>query len=111
MSLRDPSMSCINPNTEISTEISKTLETLGPKFQNAQNFTLRVFGDVLEEDVLSYAKRIPNVQVLRAENISERRVIRIFWKHLEVRTVLQEREETGRCLCNGFFETYALIPC
>jgi hypothetical protein len=104
-------MSCKNPNTEISAEISKTLEILGPKFQNAWNFTLRVSGGALEEAVLSYAKIIPNVQVLRAENISERRVIRIFWKHLEGRTVLQEREETGRCLCNGFFKTYALIPC
>jgi hypothetical protein len=55
-------MSCINPNTEIFAEIS---ETLGPKFQNAQNFTLRVSGGALEESVLSYAKIIPNVQVLR----------------------------------------------
>jgi hypothetical protein len=60
-------MSCRNPNSEISAEISETLETLGPKFQNARNFTLRVSGGALEEVVLSYAKIIPNVQVLRAE--------------------------------------------
>jgi hypothetical protein len=34
-------MSCRNPNTEISAEISETIETLGPKFQNAKNFDLK----------------------------------------------------------------------
>ena len=58
-------MSCKNPNTEIYAEISKTLETLGPKFQNAWNFTLRVSGGALEEVVLSYAKISPNVQVFK----------------------------------------------
>jgi hypothetical protein len=60
-------MSCKNPNLEISAEISKTLETLGPKFQKARNFTLRVSGGALEEAVLSYAKIGPNVQVSRVE--------------------------------------------
>jgi hypothetical protein len=60
-------MSCINPNSEISTEISETLETLGPKFQNARNFTLRVSGGALEEAILSSAKISPKFQVLRAE--------------------------------------------
>jgi hypothetical protein len=55
-------MSCRNPSSEISAENS---ETLGPKFQNAQNFTLRASGDVLEEVVLFYAKTSPSVQVLR----------------------------------------------
>jgi hypothetical protein len=55
-------MSCRNPNSEISTEIS---ETLGKKFQNAQNVTLRVSGGALEESVLSYAKFIPNIKALR----------------------------------------------
>jgi hypothetical protein len=64
-------MSCRNPNTEISAEISETLETLGPKFQNAQNFTLRVSGGVLEEVVPSYAKISPNVQVLRDETLQK----------------------------------------
>jgi hypothetical protein len=61
-------MSCRNPNSEICAEISKTL---GPKFQNALNFTLRVFGGALEEDVLSYAKISPNAQVLRAETLQK----------------------------------------
>jgi hypothetical protein len=60
-------MSCRNPNSEISIEISETLETLGPKFQNARNFTLRVSGGALKEAILSYSKINPNVQVLRAE--------------------------------------------
>ena len=58
-------MGCINPNTEISAEISETLETLGPKFQNARNVTLRVSRDALELVVLSYAKISPNVQVFK----------------------------------------------
>jgi hypothetical protein len=40
-------MSCRNPNTEISAEISETLETLGSKIENAQNFILTVYGGVL----------------------------------------------------------------
>jgi hypothetical protein len=57
-------MNCKNANFEISTKIS---ETLGPKFQNAQNFTLRVSGGALEKFVLCYVKIIPNIQVLMAE--------------------------------------------
>jgi hypothetical protein len=60
-------MSCKKPNSEIFVEISETLETLGPKFQNAQNFTLRVSEGAVEEHVLSYAKIIPNIKILRAE--------------------------------------------
>jgi hypothetical protein len=57
-------MSCRNPNTEISTEISKTL---GPKFQNARNFDLKLVGGALKEVVHSYALFIPNVQVTSVE--------------------------------------------
>jgi hypothetical protein len=64
VSLRAPSMSCKNPNSEIYAEIS---ETLGTKFQNVWNFTLRVFGGALEEAILSYAQISPNVQVLMVE--------------------------------------------
>ena len=49
-------MSCQNPNFEISVETS---ETLGPKFQNDRNVTLRFSESVLEEAVVSYAKTIP----------------------------------------------------
>jgi hypothetical protein len=65
-------MSCKNPNIEIFAEISKTLETLGPKFQNARNFDMKLVGGVLKEDVHSYSKNIPNVQVLRDGTEKER---------------------------------------
>jgi hypothetical protein len=54
-------MSYKNPNTEISVEISETLETLGSKIGNDQNFILRVSGGALEEAILYYSKNIPNV--------------------------------------------------
>jgi hypothetical protein len=57
-------MNCKNANFEISTKISKTV---GPKFQNAQNFTLRVSGGALEKLVLYYVKIIPDIQVLMVE--------------------------------------------
>jgi hypothetical protein len=60
-------MNCRNPDTKISAEISETLETLGTKFQNAWNFDLKLVGGVLKEVVHSYAKIIPNFQVLRVE--------------------------------------------
>jgi hypothetical protein len=72
VSQRAPSMSCKNPNFEIFTEINETLETLGPKFQNAQNFILRVSGGVLEKAVLSYAKICLNIQDLWVETLKRR---------------------------------------
>jgi hypothetical protein len=56
-------MSLRNPNTGISVEIGETLETLGPKFQNSQNFDLKLVGGALKEVIHSYALFIPNVQV------------------------------------------------
>jgi hypothetical protein len=83
-------MSCKNLDIEISTEISETLETLGPKFQNAHNFHLKLVGGALKEAIHSYANISPNVQVLRAKTEKEggsyeisgnpRRVIRNFWE-------------------------------
>jgi hypothetical protein len=64
VSLKNPSMSCINPKTEIS---AKTLETLGPKIKSSPICNLRVSGDVLKEAVHSYAKISPNVSVEGAE--------------------------------------------
>jgi hypothetical protein len=60
-------MSCRNPNTEISAEISETLETIGPKFQNARNFNLKLAGGALKKAVHSYGIFSPNVQVPSAE--------------------------------------------
>jgi hypothetical protein len=60
-------MSWRNPNTKISAEISETLETLGPKFQNAQNFNLKLVGGALKEAIQSYGIFSPNVQVPSVE--------------------------------------------
>jgi hypothetical protein len=46
-------MTCKNPNSEISVEISETLETLGPKNKNAQKFNLKIFGGFLKESIQS----------------------------------------------------------
>jgi hypothetical protein len=62
-------MSCRNPNTEISTKISETLETLGPKFQNARNFDTKLVGGALKEFTHFYALFIPNIQVPSVENL------------------------------------------
>jgi hypothetical protein len=104
-------MSCRNPNTEISAEISETLETLGSKIENAQNFILRVSGGALEEAVLSYAKNSPNVQVLRAETEKEGGSYEISGNPRRVVRFCKKRTVCLEVLCNGFFKTYALIPC
>jgi hypothetical protein len=57
-------MSCRNPDTEIFAEIRKTL---GPKFQNAWNFDLKLDRGALKEVIHSYSKIIPTIQVLRVE--------------------------------------------
>jgi hypothetical protein len=60
-------MSCRNPNSEISAEISETLETLGPKSQNARKCNLKLVGGALKEVVHSYALFSPNIQVTSVE--------------------------------------------
>jgi hypothetical protein len=67
---RAPSMSCINPNTKISAEIS---ETLGPKSRNARKCNLKLAGGALKEAVHSYVLFIPNVQVTSAETLQRGR--------------------------------------
>jgi hypothetical protein len=62
--LRASSMSCRNPNSEISIEIS---ETLAPKSQNARKWNLKLVGGVLKEAIHSYALFIPKFQVSSAE--------------------------------------------
>jgi hypothetical protein len=56
-------MSYINPNSEISAEKYKTLETLGPKIQNAQKCNLKLVGGALKEVIHSYIIFSSNVQV------------------------------------------------
>jgi hypothetical protein len=105
-------MSCRNPNTEISAEISENLETLGPKFQNAQNFDLKLAGVVLKEAVHSYSIFNPNVQFPSVENLQKSRSYRFSRTPRRDVQFLQKRERIAEnCLCNGFFKTYSLIPC
>ena len=60
-------MSCRNPNSEIFVEINETLETLGPKSQNAHKCNLKLVGGVLKEAVHYYVLLIPTVQVTSVE--------------------------------------------
>ena len=101
-------MSYKNPDTEISTEFR---ETLGPKFKNAQNFDLNLVGGAMKETVHSYSKIIPNVQVLRAETEKEGGSYRIFGNPRRVVQFCKKRTVCLEVLRNGFFKTYALIPC
>jgi hypothetical protein len=54
----------------------------------------------------------PSVQVLSAENSQKRRSYGISGNPRRVVQFLQMCErKAGKCLCNGIFKTYALIPC
>jgi hypothetical protein len=75
---RAPSMSCRNPNIEISAEISETLETLGPKSQNARKCNLKLAGGALKVVVHSYALFSLNVQVTSAETPQRGRPYKFF---------------------------------
>jgi len=97
-----------NPNSEISAEIS---ETLGSKFQNVRNFTLRVSGGAMEEAILSYSKINPNVQVLSVETPQKGGSYRFSGNPRTVVRFCIHLRMTGRCLCNGLFKTYALTAC
>ena len=102
-------MSFRNPNIEIFEEIS---ETLGLKFQNAQTFDLKLVGGALKEAVHSYALFSPNIQLSSAKNLQKRRSYGFSGNPRRVVLFLQKRERmVESCLCNGFFKTYALIPC
>jgi hypothetical protein len=46
---RDPSMGCRHPKSEFFAENYETLETLGPKIQNAWKCNMKLVGGVLKE--------------------------------------------------------------
>jgi hypothetical protein len=104
-------MSCKNPNSEISAEISETLEILGPKSKNARKCNLKLDGGALKEAVHSYALFIPNVQVSSAETPQKGRSYKISGNPRRVVRFFRSERMIRICLCNGFFKTYALIPC
>jgi hypothetical protein len=101
-------MSCRNPNSEISIEIS---ETLGPKNQNARKYNMKLVGGALKEVVHSYALFSPSVQVTSVETPQKGRSYGISGNPRRVVRFCRSERMTGICLCNGFFKTYALIPC
>ena len=84
-------MSCRNPNTEISAEISKTLETLGPKLQNAHNCSLRLAVGTLKEAIHTYALFSPNIQVPSVENSQKGRSYGFSGNPRRVIRFLEER--------------------
>jgi hypothetical protein len=59
---------------KFSVEISKTLETLRSKSENAQNCNLILAGGVLKEVVHTYVFFTPNFQVPSAENPKKSRL-------------------------------------
>jgi hypothetical protein len=101
-------MSCRNPNSEISAE---NCETLGPKNQNARKCNLKLVGGALKEVVHSYALFSPNVQVLSVGTPQKGGSYGFSGNPRRVVRFCRSERMTGRCLCNGFFKTYALIPC
>jgi hypothetical protein len=73
---------------------------------------LRLVGGALKEAVHTYVLFILNVQVSSDENPQKSRPYGFFGNPTRVVWFLQKRERmAGKCLCNGFFKTYALIPC
>ena len=101
-------MSCINHYTKISIEIS---ETLGPKFQNAQNFNLKLVGGALKEAIQSYGIFGLKILVPSAETSYKGRSYEISRNPTRVILFCRREKMVENCLCNGFFKTYALIPC
>jgi hypothetical protein len=65
---------------------------------------------VQEEAVLSYAKIIPIIQVLRAET-EKGGSYGIYGNPRRVVWFCRKMTTCFEGLCNGFFKTYALIPC
>jgi hypothetical protein len=113
-SCRTSSIGCRNPKTEISEIYAKncgTLETLGQKIQNSQNYNLRVVEGALREVVHTYAIFSPNVSILSDGIAKKERVIRISRNLRRVVRFCIIETTISRSLCNGFFKTYALKPC
>jgi hypothetical protein len=86
-----PSRSCKNPILKFYAEISETLETLGPKLQNAHNCSLRLVGGTLKEAIHTYALFSPNIQVPSVENSQKGRSYGFSGNPRRVVRFLQER--------------------
>jgi hypothetical protein len=105
-------MSFRNPNSEISAEISKTLETPGLKSQNSWKCNPKLVGGALKEAVQLYALFIPNVQVTSVDTPQRSRPYNIFGNpRRAVRFCRRERGDLVDACAMGSFETYDLISC
>jgi hypothetical protein len=65
----------------------------------------------LKEAIPSCPNFSPNVQVLRVGTLQKGGSYRFSRNPRRVVWFCRNKKMTGRCLCNGFFKTYALIPC
>jgi hypothetical protein len=101
-------MRCINPKSKFSAE---KCETLGPKIQNFHNFNLRVVGGALREAIHPYENSPPNISILSDGTPKKERVVWICGNPRRALRFCRRERMTARRLCNGFFNTYALIPC
>jgi hypothetical protein len=101
-------MSYINLESEFSVE---NCETLGPKIQKYHNCNLRVVGGALREAVDLCAIFSPNVSILSVGTPKKERVVRIFGNPRRAIRFWRKEDNNFEGLCNGFFKTYALIPC
>jgi hypothetical protein len=101
-------MGCRNPKTKIPAE---NYETLGPKIQNSQKCNLKVAEGALKEAVHSYAIFSPNVSVESDETTKQERVVPFYGNLRRAVRFCRREDDLLEGLCNGFFKTYALIPC
>jgi hypothetical protein len=95
-------MGCRNTILNFFAEISRTLESLGPKSQIDQNCSLRLVGGALREAVHTYSLFSPNIQVPSAENPQKSRPYGFSGNPRRAIGFLQKRERmVESCLCNG----------
>jgi hypothetical protein len=72
---------------------------------------MKLVGSALEESVHSYTLCIPKLQVESVETPQKGRPYRFFGNPRRVVRFFGRERMTKLYLCNGFFKTYALIPC
>jgi hypothetical protein len=111
VSLKTPSVSCKNPKNEILQKNCGTLETLAPKIQNSRNCNLKVVGGALKEVLHSYAKFSPNISVEGAKTTQKGEGRTFSGNPGRVVQIVEKRTDVFESLCNGYFKSYAPIPC
>jgi hypothetical protein len=72
---------------------------------------MRVDGGAMRESIHPYEIFSPNVSILSVGTPKKERVIHISGNPRRVVRFCKRERTTARSLCNGFFKTYAGIPC